>query len=192
MARAFRAASLKGWEYALTHQDEIADRLLADLPRLPGIGDPAGFIKYQAELARALARFPAVALGHSNPDRWNRIQASLLQSGAVLRTAEPGDFVYDPDAAARSRTDNRALTLLAAPLAAAVLLTLWFWQRHRRRPSRAAALPAAASGVAATGIGMAAGTRNGRCRRGCRRAASPSGGASRVSRQPRRPTSTPW
>ena len=33
---------------------------------------------------------------------------------------------------------------------------------------------------------------NGRCRRGCRRAASPSGGASRVRGSQRRPTSTPW
>lgn len=144
VARAFRAASLKGWEYALTHQDEIADRLLADLPRLPGISDASGFIHYQAELARALARFPAVALGHSNPDRWNRIQASLLQSGAVLRTADPGEFVYDPDAAARSRTDNRAFLLLGATLAAALLVTLWFWARHRRRPARAT-VPATAA-----------------------------------------------
>ena len=139
VARAFRAASLRGWEYALTHQDEIADRLLADLPRLPGISDTSGFIRYQAELARALARYPAVALGHSNPDRWNRIQTSLLQSGAVLRTADPGEFIYDPDAVARSRTDYRAFVLLGATLAAALLLTLWFWARHRRRPGRAAA-----------------------------------------------------
>ena len=152
VARAFRAASLKGWEYALTHQNEIADRLLAELPRLPGIADPAGFIRYQAELARALARFPAVALGHSNPDRWNRIQASLLLSGAVLRTAEPADFVYDPDAAARSRTDDRAITLLAATLAAALLVMLWFWQRYRRRPARVAATPSAVANAAAPPI----------------------------------------
>jgi ABC-type nitrate/sulfonate/bicarbonate transport system substrate-binding protein len=148
VARAFRAASLKGWEYALTHPDEIANRLLADLPKLPGISDPTAFMKYQADLARALARFPAVALGHSNPDRWNRIQTVLLQSGAVLRTADPAEFVFDPDAAARLRTDNRALTLLGATLAAAVLLTLWFWQRHRRQPKRAAA-PAAPTANAA-------------------------------------------
>jgi ABC-type nitrate/sulfonate/bicarbonate transport system substrate-binding protein len=145
VVRAFRAASLKGWEYALTHQDEIADRLLAELPRLAAISDPAGFMKYQAELARALARFPAVALGHSNPDRWNRIQMALLQSGAVLRTADPAEFVYDPDAAARSRTDHRAIALLAGALGLVVLATLWLLLRRRRRPERAVAAPGAAA-----------------------------------------------
>jgi ABC-type nitrate/sulfonate/bicarbonate transport system substrate-binding protein len=164
VARAFRAASLKGWEYALTHQDEIAERLVAELPRLPGISDPAGFMKYQAELARALARFPAVALGHSNPERWNRIQAALLQSGAVLRTADPAEFLYDPDAAARSRTDHRAMALVGATLGLAVLVTLWLLLRHRRRPRRAAAAPtstalaAGATGATASPSGAIAAT----------------------------------
>src|SRR5260370_26626896 len=94
--RSFRAASLKGWDYALQHLDEIAQRLAAELPRPPGIADPAGFSRYQAELARRLARYPEVELGHANPDRWERIEASMIGVGAVLRTADTDDFVYDP------------------------------------------------------------------------------------------------
>ncbi len=39
LVRGFRAASLKGWEYALTHPDETAARLVSELPRPPGIAD---------------------------------------------------------------------------------------------------------------------------------------------------------
>ena len=45
-----------------------------------------------------------------------------MRSGAVLRTADPDEFVYDPDAAARSRTDLRAFALLGATLLAGGLL----------------------------------------------------------------------
>jgi hypothetical protein len=150
MVRSFRAASLKGWDYALQHPDEIAQRLVAELPQPAGIADPAGFARYQGEVARRLARYPDVALGHSNPDRWDRIEASLIGVGALLRTAETDDFLYDPDAAARSRTDLRALLILGATLAGglAVTLWLWLWPRWRRRPV-AAGMAGAAQGVVA-------------------------------------------
>src|SRR4029077_13963129 len=132
--RSFRAASLKGWDYALQHPDEIAQRLVAELPRPPGIADPAGFARYQADLARRLARYPEVELGHANPDRWERIEASMIGVGAVLRTADTDDFVYDPDAEARSRTDLRSIVIIGATLVGAAGITVWLWFGWRRRP----------------------------------------------------------
>ncbi len=137
--RSVRAASLKGWDYALQHPDEIAQRLVAELPRPAGIADPAGLARYQAELARRLARYPEVELGHANPDRWERIEASMIGVGAVLRTADTDDFVYDPDAEMRNRTDRRALTILGATLVVALAVAAWLWQGWRRRPIAAGA-----------------------------------------------------
>jgi ABC-type nitrate/sulfonate/bicarbonate transport system substrate-binding protein len=137
----FRAASLKGWEYALQHPDEIAQQLLSELPHPTGIADAAGFTHYQAGLAQRLARYPDVALGHANPDRWDRIEASMVGVGAVVRTTDTDDFVFDPDAAARNRNDRRSLAILGATLVGALAVTLWLWLRRRRRPI--AASPAA-------------------------------------------------
>src|SRR5712692_2075753 len=137
--RSFRAASLKGWDYALQHPDEIAQRLVAELPRPAGIADPAGFARYQADLARRLARYPEIELGHANPDRWERIEASMIRVGAVLRTADTDDFVYDPDAEARNRTDRRALAIVGATLVAALAVAAWLWRGWRRRPIAAGA-----------------------------------------------------
>jgi ABC-type nitrate/sulfonate/bicarbonate transport system substrate-binding protein len=155
IVRSFRAATLKGWDYALQHPDEISARLLAELPHPPGIKDAAGFAAYQAKLAVSLARYPSVALGHSNPDRWNRIEASMIGVGALART-DSADFVFDPDAAARQRTDRRALAILGATLLVALAITLWFWRRWRARPAAAAA-PALVAGAAPATPATAAG-----------------------------------
>ncbi len=147
--RSFRAASLKGWDYALQHADEIAQRLVAELPRPAGIAYPAGFARYQAELARRLARYPEVELGHANPDRWERVEASMIGIGAVLRTADTDDFVYDPDAEARNRTDRRAAVIIGATLLAALAAMTWLWLSRRRRPVPAGAAAAGNAPAAA-------------------------------------------
>jgi ABC-type nitrate/sulfonate/bicarbonate transport system substrate-binding protein len=147
VTREFRAASLKGWDYALQHPDEITQRIVAELPHPPGISDTAGFDRYQAGVARRLARYPEIALGHSNPDRWDRIETSMTAVGALLRTADADEFVYDPDAAARSRSDLRSFVIIGATLVAGLAITAWLGLR-RRRPVAAPA-PAVAEAVAA-------------------------------------------
>ena len=139
VVRGFRLASLKGWDYALQHPDEIAGRLVATLPRPPGITDAAGFARYQADVARRLTRYADIPLGHSNPDRWNRIEASLLGVGALLRTFDADEFLYDPEAEVRSRTDLRAFALLGATLVAGLLVIALLWMRWGRRPAPATA-----------------------------------------------------
>jgi ABC-type nitrate/sulfonate/bicarbonate transport system substrate-binding protein len=133
LVQRFRAASVKGWGYALQHPDEIAARLLAELPIRVAVSDPAGFTRYQTEVARKLARYPDVPLGHSNPERWGRIQQSLIEIGEITRPADLEAFLYNPDAAARNRSDW--LTPILGLAGAAALLAgagfLWRWGRGR-------------------------------------------------------------
>ena len=134
IASGFRTASLKGWDYALNHVDEIAKRLVAELPHPPGIADPAAFALYQAELARRLARYPGIDLGRANPVRWDKIEAAMIGVGAVLRTADTDDYVFDPDAELRNRTDRRAWVILGATLAVGLLISAVLWLRWFGRP----------------------------------------------------------
>jgi ABC-type nitrate/sulfonate/bicarbonate transport system substrate-binding protein len=133
--RKFRAASLEGWEYALQHPDEIAARIVADLPHPPGIADATGFARYQADVARRLSRYPEIPLGHSNPERWSRIEASLVGAGVLLRTADPSEFVYDPDAEARDRNDQRAILILGGTLIAGLAAIGVLWLLRGWRPA---------------------------------------------------------
>jgi ABC-type nitrate/sulfonate/bicarbonate transport system substrate-binding protein len=149
----FRAATLKGWEYALQHPEAIAARMVATLPPPMPMSDPAGFARYQAALARKLARYPAIPLGHSNPVRWRRIAEAMAGVGAIARPVDLGGFLYDPRLYASApatwwhqvrlvwqrrikglRADRRALAIAAA--AALVLLPVCaglLWRRRRRR-----------------------------------------------------------
>jgi ABC-type nitrate/sulfonate/bicarbonate transport system substrate-binding protein len=129
----FRAASLKGWEYALRHPEEIAARMVSTLPPPLPLSDPAGFARYQAALARKLARYPAVPLGHSNPQRWRAIAAAMAGVDAIARPADLDGFLYDPDAAARRRGDRRAFGVIAAAALAFVLGGAGLaWSRRRQ------------------------------------------------------------
>lgn len=128
----FRAATVKGWEYALLHPDEMAARMSAQLPMQMPVSDPAGFARYQAALARKLARYPAIPLGHSNPQRWRRMEQAMAGVAALARPADLGGFLYDPQRTARQGTDRRAWEVIAA--AAVVLLLAGIaLLRYRRR-----------------------------------------------------------
>jgi len=136
MIQRFRDASFKGWGYALQHPDEIAARILAELPVQVAVSDPAGFARYQTEVARKLARYPEVPLGHSNPERWSRIQQGLIEIGEITHPVDLDAFLYNPDAVARKSTNGQAAIIAAA--AAGALLAgagfLWRWGQGRSAP----------------------------------------------------------
>ena len=72
-------------------------RASAELPAVP-VGNPAGFARYQSEVARRLARFPDIALGHADPERWSAIQQSLITIGAMSHPIDLKGFLYDSGA----------------------------------------------------------------------------------------------
>jgi ABC-type nitrate/sulfonate/bicarbonate transport system substrate-binding protein len=143
MVQRFREASVKGWGYALQHPDALAARISAELPARVAVSDPAGFARYQTEVARKLARYPEIQLGYSNSERWSRIQQSLIAIGAISRPADLDTFLYSPSGAARDPDYWRA-AIVAVVTAGALLAglgLLWWWG-----PRRNAALAAAAGG----------------------------------------------
>jgi len=144
MVQHFREASVKGWGYALQHPDALAARIFAELPVRVAVSDPAGFARYQTEVARELARYPDVPFGYSNPERWSNIQQSLIAIGAISRAADLDTFLYSPGSgpggAARNPDYWRAA--IGAIAAAGALLTgaglLWWWGQRRHATLAAA------------------------------------------------------
>jgi hypothetical protein len=96
-------------------------------------------------VAKRLSRYPDIPLGHANPDRWNRIEASMLGAGALLRTVDADEFLYDPDAEARNRTDFRAFAILGVTLLAGIVAIALLWLRRQRRTMPAKTVADAAS-----------------------------------------------
>jgi ABC-type nitrate/sulfonate/bicarbonate transport system substrate-binding protein len=134
MVQRFREASIRGWDYALQHADEIAARILAKLPIQVPVSDPVGFARYQTEVARKLARYPDVSLGHANPERWAQIQQSLVNIGVISRPVDLEAFLYKPATVVRQDSDWQVSATLAAAGALALFVTagLLLWRRRFR------------------------------------------------------------
>ena len=88
--RAFRAASVKGWEYALAHKEEIVDLIRQ---------------RYRAEKSREALMFEAtrtepliqpdlIPIGDQSNARWKTIADAYVELGMASEAALPDGFIY--------------------------------------------------------------------------------------------------
>lgn len=92
----FRKATVKGWQYALEHEEEIAKQIVETYyPKTP---DPQGLIRYQlyqAEQVRALLVLPIVELGNVNPFRWQVMADTLHELQLLEEPLEVESYIFD-------------------------------------------------------------------------------------------------
>jgi len=132
MVERFRAATLRGWSYAMEHPDEIAARISTELPRAIPLDDPVGYNVAEIEAVRRWMRFPAVAIGTTNPWRWNGIYGQMRDAGLVPAETSLEDLVFNHERltrTARARQMRTAFGVLSA--AALSLLILFLFTRVR-------------------------------------------------------------
>jgi ABC-type nitrate/sulfonate/bicarbonate transport system substrate-binding protein len=130
IVRRFRAASLRGWAYALQNPDRIIARMVAERGNPAPAADRAAFARYQSEIARRLAHYPELPLGASNPERWKRIERNLSNIGALPSAVDLRAFLYDPEA--RGPSGIGRLVAVVAAAAAAVFVAAVLWRRRTR------------------------------------------------------------
>jgi diguanylate cyclase (GGDEF)-like protein len=137
--RAFREASLKGWQYAMEHPSEIIDLLREKY----GVAKTRAHLEYEAATMRGLIMPDLVSIGHMNPGRWRHMADTFVSVGMV----EPGysldGFIYqdDPEAeiAALRRTVGIALAVVAIlATLTAIFYALYFRLRKEVRLRKAA------------------------------------------------------
>ncbi|MDR3580217.1 MAG: ABC transporter substrate-binding protein [Oryzomonas sp.] len=80
MVRQFRAASLRGWKYALEHQDEMIDLILK---RYNSTHLTRGQLAYEAVEIDKLIRPDLVEIGYMNPGRWQHIVDTYSKLGII-------------------------------------------------------------------------------------------------------------
>lgn len=91
----FKRASLKGWQYAMDHPEEIA-LYIEQLQGVKERGLTYGTLMNEAQEVRKLIMPDLVELGHINPGRCERIVQNYKELGLVPANATLGNFIYSP------------------------------------------------------------------------------------------------
>ncbi|WP_207060826.1 diguanylate cyclase domain-containing protein [Motiliproteus sp. SC1-56] len=127
-ARAFRAASLRGWEYALSHVEEMITLILQDYrPELS-----RERLRYEALRMRGLIMPELVEYGHMSRARWQHMADTLVRTGMVQPSYSLEGFIYDPTPRPDfSRWQTTVILLLA--VLAGVALVAGLLVRYNRR-----------------------------------------------------------
>ena len=112
-AKAFRDASLKGWQYAMQHPDEIIELIISTY-------SPKGertHLKSEAEEIRKLIQPDLVEIGYMHEGRWRHIAETYRELGKLQKNIDIKPFMYVADPHAdRSRIFRIASSLLAVLL----------------------------------------------------------------------------
>ena len=129
--RAFTAASLKGWRYAMQHPEEIITLLRQkyDVPK------SVEHLRYEAETMRTLILPEVIEIGHMNPGRWEHMADTFVKVGMVRDKRWLDGFLYQPDPHAELAKSHRRLWLASgiAVLLGLIALMLYAINRKIRR-----------------------------------------------------------
>lgn len=107
---AFREASLRGWEYAMTHVDETIALIQANYTDRVS----ADFLRFEAAQMRLLIVDELVGIGYQHPGRWRQIAETYSAQGMLPRNLPLEHFLYDPDSRSYLARLSRYLVVMLA------------------------------------------------------------------------------
>jgi len=114
MVKAFRAASLKGWQYAMKHQEDMVRLIHSRYSH----GHTFEHLRFEARQMEPLLQASLVEIGHMNPARWHHIAEVYAGLGLMKPNFNFKGFLYDPN------PPPQDLGWIYASLAAALSLVL--------------------------------------------------------------------
>lgn len=126
--KAFRAASLRGWAYALAHQEETIDVILRDYSQ----AKTREHLRFEAKAIHTLMEPEFIEIGSMTHNRWSKIAQMYHKLGFNESAAIPKGFIYNQN----SHQDNGWLYYsLAAALALVIIIaviTVYVYRINRK------------------------------------------------------------
>ncbi|WP_153109299.1 diguanylate cyclase domain-containing protein [Propionivibrio limicola] len=130
--KAFREASLKGWEYALEHPEEIAS-LIREKYHSPHSRE---FLLFEAGRMRPLISHDLIPMGYMHTDRWRQIIKTYAELGLLAKDFSLEGFLYIDNAKEEMNGERRrwliGLGIAAAVSALALLIAMSMVRLNRR------------------------------------------------------------
>jgi diguanylate cyclase (GGDEF)-like protein/PAS domain S-box-containing protein len=127
--KAFRAASMRGWAYAMSHQEEIADLILSKYSRR----NDRQHLLFEARQMMPLVQPVLVEIGYMNPDRWRHIADVYAELGMLPQGANFDGMLYRSDPLGDLAWLLRVLIAAGVLLAAGAGVHFSLLARERRR-----------------------------------------------------------
>ena len=89
----FRAASLRGWDYAMNNPEEIIDVILKDYSQAKS----REHLRFEAMSMRQLIMPNLIQYGHMNPGRWKHMAEVFVKLQMAPADYSLDGFMYDPN-----------------------------------------------------------------------------------------------
>jgi PAS domain S-box-containing protein len=119
-AAAMRAATLRGWQYAMAHPGEIADLIRARYPN----SHSREHLMFEAQQTIPLLEQRLIELGYSNPARWRAIADTYAGLGMMPSHFPLDGFLYQPQSDNLAWQYGAGVAILVLLLATAGALRL--------------------------------------------------------------------
>ena len=124
----FRAASLRGWQYALSHKEEIVDLILRRYSQAKN----REALLFEANQTEVLVQPGLIELGYQNPARWQAIADTYHSLGMLPDADVPKDLIYKAEGGAIPLWLKASLAGAAMLGLVATLVALWIARLNRR------------------------------------------------------------
>jgi class 3 adenylate cyclase/ABC-type nitrate/sulfonate/bicarbonate transport system substrate-binding protein len=133
---AFRAASLKGWAYALAHKEATVDQIL----RTYSTQKSRDALLFEAARTDLLVRQGPGRIGHQDAARWRSIAATYRKLGMLSDDTLPAGLMWDREDEIEGRW---LIPLLPVPVGLAIVAVVAYRSRRTLRDAlaRVSALP---------------------------------------------------
>lgn len=126
--RAFRAASLKGWEHALAHKEQTVDLILNRYSR----SKSREALLFEATQSEALIQPGLIPLGSQTAERWQGIANAYRELGMSAEVRLPDTIIYQDDDGWLPARLLRPIPWFLSGAAGLVLLALLYRWAGRR------------------------------------------------------------
>jgi len=126
---AFRDASIRGWEYAVQHPEQVIDLMIAN-----GWAQPEDRSKLQFEAAKViqLIRPDLVEIGYSHASRWRHVISTYADMEMLPRDMSLDHFLYGETSPLLPRWVLVTLLFVSAVAAASGGLAAWAHRNNQR------------------------------------------------------------
>jgi len=127
----FNEASLKGWQYAMNHPDEITEFILG-LQGVQSRGITREQLLYEASEMNKLILPDLVEIGHINPGRWQNMLKVYKQLGLAEKDVTIDGLIFSSSSTKKLQYFNYLLYVIGVAGFLFVLILIGTWQLRKQ------------------------------------------------------------